>query len=48
MVKYEELDMEVMEFEVDDVVGASGCELPNECIVIGNVPSETELIHHNA
>ena len=44
MVKYEELDMEIMEFEVDDVVEASGCVLPNECIVIGNVPSETEKV----
>ena len=43
MVKYEELDMEVMEFSIDDVV-ATSCVLPNNCVVVANVESETEKI----
>ena len=42
MVKYEELDMEVMEFSIDDVV-TNSCALPNECKIVGDVSDETEM-----
>ena len=43
MVKYEELDMEVMEFSIDDVV-TNSCVLPNKCEITGDVHDETEKI----
>ena len=43
MVKYEELEMEVMEFSIDDVV-TNSCVLPNQCKITGDFHDETEKI----
>ena len=47
MVKYEELDMEVIEFSIDDVVTTS-CVLPNGCLVVANDGLTTEIVGPNA